>query len=80
MGAAQRRRREDRKKDITVADYTPLLDRLLRLPEVKTRTGLGRSSIYRLVATGSFPRPRKLAERAVAWRESDIQTWIDTRP
>ncbi len=63
-----------------MADYMPLSDRLLRLPEVKSRTGLGRSSIYRLIAMGAFPRPRKLAERAVAWRESDISTWIDTRP
>jgi prophage regulatory protein len=63
-----------------VADYTQLPDRLLRLPEVKTRTGLGRSSIYRLVATGAFPRPRKLAERAVAWRASEIETWIESRP
>ena len=67
-------------KGHTLADYTPLPDRLIRLPEVKTRTGLGRSSIYRLIATGAFPRPRKIAERAVAWRESDIQTWIDARP
>ena len=63
-----------------MADYSPLPDRLLRLPEVKSRTGLGRSSIYRLVATGAFPRPRKLAERAVAWRESDIEKWIESRP
>ena len=63
-----------------MADYSPLPDRLLRLPEVKSRTGLGRSSIYRLVATGTFPRPRKLAERAVAWRESEIESWIGSRP
>ena len=55
-------------------------DRLIRLQEVKLRTGLGRSSIYRKMADGSFPQPVNIGERAVAWRESDIEQWIATRP
>ena len=54
--------------------------RLIRLPEVKLRTGLGRSSIYRKMADGSFPQPRKVGERAVAWHLSDIDGWIDDLP
>ena len=54
--------------------------RLIRLPEVKLRTGLGRSSIYRKMADGSFPQPRKVGERAVAWHLSDIDDWIDNLP
>lgn len=54
--------------------------RLLRLPAVIALTGLGRDSIYRLGHAGRFPRPRKLSERASAWREDEIQEWIESRP
>lgn len=54
--------------------------RLLRLPAVIERTGLGRDSVYRLGKAGLFPRPRKLTERSSAWREDEIQEWIDSRP
>ena len=42
-----------------------------RLPTVMQATGLGRSTIYRLVASGGFPPPVHLGPRAVAWRWSD---------
>ena len=35
---------------------------LERLPQVKARTGLSRSEIYRKVALGDFPSPIKLGE------------------
>jgi prophage regulatory protein len=54
--------------------------RLLRLPGVKDRTGLGRSSIYDRVSRGEFPRPISLGDgRAVAWIESEINAWIQTK-
>lgn len=49
---------------------------LLRLPEVKTRTGLSRSEIYRRVQAGRFPSPVKLGERCTAWVSADIDRWI----
>jgi prophage regulatory protein len=52
----------------------------LRLPSVMRVTGLGRSTIYRLMAEGQFPRPVLLASRAVAWRRADIDGWTATRP
>lgn len=52
----------------------------LRLPSVMRVTGLGRSTIYRLMAEGQFPKPVQLASRAVAWRRSDIDGWTSTRP
>ena len=36
-------------------------------------------SIYRLIRAGEFPQAVKLGKRAVAWRESDISEWIDSR-
>jgi prophage regulatory protein len=50
-----------------------------RLPTVIQATGLGRSTIYRLVANGTFPAPVHLGPRAVAWRWSDLDQWSQTR-
>ena len=50
---------------------------ILRLPSVKERTGLSRSTIYLKVSDGTFPSPISLGERAVGWIEEEIQTWID---
>ena len=52
---------------------------ILRLPAVKTRTGLSRSTIYLRVSQGTFPRPVHLGGRAVGWVESEIQSWLAER-
>lgn len=52
---------------------------LERLPQVKARTGLSRSEIYRRIALGDFPRPIKLGERASAWSAAEIDAWIAER-
>jgi prophage regulatory protein len=51
-------------------------ERFLRLPEVKARTALSRSTIYEKIGRGKFPRPRQLGARMVAWYQSDIDAWI----
>lgn len=43
---------------------------ILRLPQVKLRVGLSRSSIYLAVFQGKFPRPVSLGVRAVGWLEA----------
>ena len=50
-----------------------------RLPTVMQATGLGRSTIYRLVASGAFPAPVHLGPRAVAWRWTDLDRWSESR-
>jgi prophage regulatory protein len=52
---------------------------ILRLPEVKTRTGLSRSTIYARVAEKTFPKSVSLGARAVGWIEADIQDWLNAR-
>jgi prophage regulatory protein len=52
----------------------------LRLRVVIRVTGLSRSTLYRLIANGQFPRPVRLGPRAVAWRRSDVEAWSDARP
>lgn len=54
--------------------------RMLRLPEVMHQTGLGRTAIYDAIKRGDFPRPRKLTRHASAWLESEIHSWIESRP
>lgn len=50
---------------------------ILRLPAVKARTGLSRSTIYLRVAEGTFPKPVSLGGRAVGWVEAEIQEWLE---
>ena len=45
---------------------------ILRLPQVRDATGLGRSTIYALVADRRLTSPVKLAERAVGWPQCEI--------
>lgn len=50
-----------------------------RLPTVIQVTGLGRSTIYRMVANGAFPAPLQVGLRAVAWRWADLDRWSESR-
>lgn len=52
---------------------------ILRLPDVKQRTGLSRSSIYNAINAGVFPRHVSLGARAVGWLSNDIDEWIASR-
>jgi prophage regulatory protein len=53
--------------------------RLIRLAEVIERTGLSRTSIYRAMASGEFPRAVPLYRRGVAWPVEEIDGWIASR-
>ena len=51
-------------------------DRMLRSREVQQRTGLSRTTIWRLEREGSFPKRVQISRNVVAWRESDVAAWI----
>ena len=63
--------------------------RFIRLPEVLTRTGYGRTTIYRKMEDGSIPKSLKLGgppidpnvfdSRAIAWIEDEVEQWIESR-
>ena len=69
-------------------NHTPQ-KRFIRLPEVMSRTGYGRTSIYRKMEDGSFPKSVKLGgppldpsvfdSRAIAWIEEEVDQWIESR-
>ena len=65
--------------DLDVAPEPKRVTRLIRLKEVQHRVGLGRSTIYRWMAEGKFPKPVQLGGYAVAWAEDEIQAWISGR-
>lgn len=53
--------------------------RFMRLPEVRSITGLSRSHIYELISRDEFPRQYKLGERASGWLESEIRDWVQMK-
>lgn len=53
--------------------------RLLRFGEVRQRTGLSRSTIWRMERRGAFPRHIKVSLNVVAWREDEVSEWIRSK-
>jgi len=51
--------------------------RLIRLAEVKRRTGMSTSTIYRWMRAGSFPQSHRIGGHIAAWSEAEIEGWID---
>jgi prophage regulatory protein len=54
----------------------PEPDRILRIRAVLDRTGLRRSTLYRKIADGSFPRQVRISRNGCGWRESAISAWV----
>ncbi|WBU39889.1 AlpA family transcriptional regulator [Marinobacter alkaliphilus] len=50
--------------------------RILRLRNVMKKTGLARSTIYKYIDAGTFPKPIDLGGRSVGWVDSEIDGWI----
>ena len=50
--------------------------RIIRLKEVIDSTGLARSTIYKYIQEGSFPKPVTLGDRCVGWVDEEVQEWI----
>ena len=60
-------------------DAGPPAVRILRLSQVLALTGLSRSTLYELVAEGSFPSPIELHAGAAGWFEAEVHAWIRRR-
>lgn len=52
-------------------------DKILRRAAVEEMTGLSRSTLYRMMDRGEFPRPARIGQRAVGWRASEISHWVN---
>ena len=51
--------------------------KFLRLPQVKEITTLSRSSIYRMVASGEFPKQISIGSNQVVWIKSQVDDWMN---
>ena len=54
----------------------PNKEKIIRLKTVLTRTGLSRSTLYRKIAEGSFPRQVPISVHGTGWHESAVDRWI----
>ena len=52
---------------------------IMRLPQVKARTGLSRSNLYAYMRRGQFPTPVLLGTRAVGWIDAEVEAWLAVR-
>ena len=65
-----------------MSDQTEPLSLLTR-SQVEQRCAIGRTTLFRLLATDSFPKPVYVTAstlKGARWRTDDIQQWIDSRP
>lgn len=53
--------------------------KILRIRLVCELTGLGRSTIYKLMHDGEFPKQKKISFRSVGWLEEDVRSWIESK-
>lgn len=51
-------------------------ERILRIGTVLLVTGLTRSTLYRKIQRGEFPKQIKLSERCAGWRQSAVTDWM----
>lgn len=54
-------------------------NKILRLPAVKSKTGLSRSTIYARVSQGTFPAALTLGPNTVGWLEAEVERWIQSQ-
>ncbi|MGH6616684.1 helix-turn-helix transcriptional regulator [Sphingomonas sp.] len=55
---------------------TDVPDRILRLKTVLQRTGLSRSTMYRKIQNGTFPKNVQISTRCTGWRETAVNDWM----
>ncbi|MFM9852520.1 MAG: helix-turn-helix transcriptional regulator [Sphingomonadaceae bacterium] len=59
-----------------LADAAPTPDRIVRIKTVLNRTGLSRSTLYRKIQDGTFPRQLKINVHSAGWSEAAINAWV----
>jgi predicted DNA-binding transcriptional regulator AlpA len=62
------------------AEVIEISGRFLKLGEVQRLTGQARSSVYRRIASGAFPRPVALSPGCVRWPEDEVRGWMAALP
>ncbi len=53
--------------------------RVMRWPEVREKTGLTRTTVWRMEREGRFPGRIKISTNAMGWRSDEVIAWIEGR-
>ena len=64
---------------MATANVLPTLNPMLRRPVVEQATGEKRSTIYRKIKLGLFPKPVQIGGARVAWPANEVQAIINAR-
>ena len=72
-----RLRKAEEADAIPVKEPEFAFDFALRTKQVAQALGVGRSTLYKMVAEGSFPKPQKIGPRISFWRTSAVNAWLD---
>ena len=75
----RRQHLERLRQEIRRRQVQSIHDRILRDDEVRERTGISRTTRWRLIKAEKFPKPVKLTEHAIGWRKSSIEAWLASR-
>ena len=51
--------------------------RFIRLPQVLEMTGIGKTTIYRWMTDGTFPKQIQIGGKSVVWNERDDIDWMN---
>ncbi|WP_234701714.1 helix-turn-helix transcriptional regulator [Glaesserella parasuis] len=54
-------------------------ERFLKIDDVVARSGLAKTSIYRRIRSGQFPKSINLGGRRVVWLESELNEWMNAQ-
>ena len=72
-----RLRKAEEADAIPVKEPEFAFDFALRTKQVAQALGVGRSTLYKMVAEGSFPKPQKIGPRISFWRTSVVNDWLN---
>jgi prophage regulatory protein len=50
--------------------------KVMNLNDVLATLGISKSTLYRLIGAGQFPKPFKLSERLNGWRVEVVEAWL----
>jgi prophage regulatory protein len=64
---------------LPASDSIPGLDVLLSWPALRQAIGLSRPQIWKLRQLGAFPAPVRLSRNRIAWRQSEVRAWVESR-
>ncbi len=64
---------------MTISTPPAFQDRLVKEAERAVITQISRSQAWKLEKAGLFPKRVKLSARSVAWKLSDLNSWLESR-